>query len=365
MQRQIFRVILLIAVLCQAVALYGQKRLTHPKSQPIDIVYTWVDDRDPEWQKLRRTTADRYRRSTANDANVHSRFRNRDELKYSLRSVYRFAKFINHIYIVTCNQTPKWLKPHKMITVIDHQEIFKNKAHLPTFNSQAIEANLQNIPQLSEYFIYLNDDVLFGSPVKKEDFFTPDGKIKVVRSLCWAPAGKVSPQDIAWVCSWKNSNAFLNAQFRKEPRYALQHAPFALRKSFMQKLERSLAHIWGKVSSHQFRSPRDFVITNGLVQYVAWYHAMAEFIPLEAFRTSTVYFGDNLDQNYKALEALRAGRYAAFCIEDLSSVDDKDNDFLLQDFFETYFSEPAPWERSLQEMGGGAEKGGMRMAYAG
>ncbi len=52
------------------------------------------------------------------------------------------------------------------------QEIFPNRSHLPTYSSPAIEAHLHRIPGLSQNFIYLNDDVMFGEEVWPEDFYT-------------------------------------------------------------------------------------------------------------------------------------------------------------------------------------------------
>ena len=52
------------------------------------------------------------------------------------------------------------------------QELFPNKSDLPTFSSPAIESHLHRIPGLSDKFLYFNDDVMFGSEVWPDDFFT-------------------------------------------------------------------------------------------------------------------------------------------------------------------------------------------------
>ena len=54
---------------------------------------------------------------------------------------------------------------------IDLQELFKNKSHLPSFSSPAIESHIHEIPGLSDKFLYLNDDVMFGKDVWPDDFF--------------------------------------------------------------------------------------------------------------------------------------------------------------------------------------------------
>lgn len=52
------------------------------------------------------------------------------------------------------------------------QEIFQNVSHLPTFSSPAIESHIHRINGLSQKFIYLNDDVMFGKDVWPDDFYS-------------------------------------------------------------------------------------------------------------------------------------------------------------------------------------------------
>ncbi|XP_022336372.2 N-acetylglucosamine-1-phosphotransferase subunits alpha/beta-like [Crassostrea virginica] len=102
-----------------------------------------------------------------------SRFEDNDELRYSLRSVEKYAPWVRHVFIVTNGQIPHWLDlENPRVTIVTHEEIFPNKTHLPTFSSPAIEANIHRIPGLSKKFIYMNDDVMFGKEVWPEDFYT-------------------------------------------------------------------------------------------------------------------------------------------------------------------------------------------------
>lgn len=52
------------------------------------------------------------------------------------------------------------------------QDTFLNNSHLPTFSSPAIETHMHRIPGLSQKFIYLNDDVMFGKDVWPDDFYS-------------------------------------------------------------------------------------------------------------------------------------------------------------------------------------------------
>jgi len=82
-----------------------------PVAEPsIDIVYLWVDGNDPVWR------AKRHRAALGMDAaqtealapfgNVEGRFRDNDELRYSLRALERFFPDHGHVYLVTDEQTP-------------------------------------------------------------------------------------------------------------------------------------------------------------------------------------------------------------------------------------------------------------------
>ncbi|CAI5744482.1 unnamed protein product [Peronospora destructor] len=155
---------------------------------PIDVVYTWVNGTDPRWRKEKEFWHKHWIASLTgqplpvwgeqeadvkgkDDSNSDNRFRDNEELRYSLRSLEKYAPWVHHIYVVTDGQIPAWLDIESpKLTIVKHETIFANKSHLPVFSSPAIEWNLDNIPGLSEMFLYFNDDVFLGSPVRPEDF---------------------------------------------------------------------------------------------------------------------------------------------------------------------------------------------------
>lgn len=142
---------------------------------PIDVVYTWVNGSDPIFiDNLKKYVP-------INDVNAaKSRFNDKDELRYSLRSLEMYAPWVRHVYIVTNGQIPNWLDmDNQRMTLITHEDIFKNKKHLPTFSSPSIESNINNIPGLSDKYLYFNDDIFLGSEVWPEDFITQTGGQKI------------------------------------------------------------------------------------------------------------------------------------------------------------------------------------------
>ena len=140
---------------------------------PVDIVYTWVDGSDKNWilKKQKQLKSEIVISNQAEEASGNCRFIDRDELKFSLRSVSTYMKWVRKIYIVTDNQIPNWLNLlNPKIEVIDHKDIIDNE-FLPCFNSNVIEAFLYKIKGLSNNFISFNDDLFIGRPTQKTDFF--------------------------------------------------------------------------------------------------------------------------------------------------------------------------------------------------
>ncbi|XP_058800867.1 N-acetylglucosamine-1-phosphotransferase subunits alpha/beta [Phymastichus coffea] len=157
---------------------------------PIDVVYTWVNGSDPLFVE----NLNKYIPVTSTNS-AASRFSDKDELKYSLRSLEMYAPWIRKVYIVTNGQIPSWLDmDNPRVSLVTHEDIFTNLSHLPTFSSPAIESHIHRIPGLSEKFLYFNDDVMLGAPIWPEDFITWASGQKVYLAW-WVP-------DCSDVCPW-------------------------------------------------------------------------------------------------------------------------------------------------------------------
>lgn len=158
-----------------------------PRHQlPIDFVYLWCDGSDPVFarQKLARM---KQANPALVDENIGDvRYIQYDELRYALRSVYTYAPWFRHIFIVTNHQRPSWLADCPTISIVDHTEIIPSNL-LPTFSSIGIEMYLDRIPGLSEHFIYANDDTMLNRPLEPSNFFSEEGKPIVWMSK---PSGK-------------------------------------------------------------------------------------------------------------------------------------------------------------------------------
>ncbi len=158
----------------------------------MDLVILWVDGEDLTLQQKRLP----YQKNTpkGSDATKATRFASSNEIYYNVASILKYVPFYRYIYIVTDDQTPSLIhefadqglcKPDT-IRIIDHKTLFKGYEHyLPTFNSLSIEAMLWNIPDLTDYFISLNDDFFFNQTVSTEDFLVEEDVVKSVIRGYW------------------------------------------------------------------------------------------------------------------------------------------------------------------------------------
>ena len=113
------------------------------------------------------------------DANV-KRYRDWDNLQYVFRGIKKFAPWIHKVYLITNGQLPKWFNTqNEKLVVVNHKDYIPAE-YLPTFCCSPIELNLHRVSNLSEHFVYMNDDFFFLKPLKKTDFFTRNGLPKIV-----------------------------------------------------------------------------------------------------------------------------------------------------------------------------------------
>jgi len=231
----------------------------------IDIVYTWVDGADTDWlerKNIRETGQEMLAASTEN------RFLQRDELKYSLRSIAKHASWVRKVFIVTDKQVPSWLKESEKISIVDHTDIFENQECLPVFNSHAIESNLHNIEGLSEHFIYFNDDVVLGRKTSPFDFFNESGMayVNFSKGLTY-DKGILEQGTLATDHAFLNNIKVIEDRFDVIPIAKVQHTPHPMLRSSLQEIEVLCKDELEITRSQPFRSNYDLNVTSNLVQH--------------------------------------------------------------------------------------------------
>lgn len=233
---------------------------------PIDAVYTWVDGTDPAWltrkrQAVEDLSGERLTEAAADDL----RFISHDELRYSLRSLEQYAPWIRHVYIVTDQQVPDWLdRDHPWISIVDHQEIAPPGTVLPTFNSQAIEANLHRIDGLSEHFLYFNDDMFLSSPVAPQAFFSAAGIANVAHSRAHVGYGDPFEGEPAPDSAGKNARRLVEEISGARVSQKFFHTPYPLRRSLAVEIEGRWPEVVAETRRSVFRRTTDITLAGAL-----------------------------------------------------------------------------------------------------
>ncbi|OFV92568.1 MAG: hypothetical protein A3H95_06650 [Acidobacteria bacterium RIFCSPLOWO2_02_FULL_64_15] len=192
------------------------------RQEKLDIVYTWVDDSLPGFQEERRRLA-----RNRHDFNANRARDNFDLLKYSLRSIERFAPWRGTIHIVTCRpQVPRWLNlAHPDIRLVHHDEIIPAD-RLPTFNSFVIESYLHCIPTVSPRFVAFCDDMLLLRSSDRRDFETETGRLVYHFSGTLPSARRrISDRISPWNAALINAARMLDREFGPGAHPLLAHHP--------------------------------------------------------------------------------------------------------------------------------------------
>lgn len=234
----------------------------------IDIVYTYVNGNDISWQK-KKAEQEKLLLGIETCANDESRFMDNQELKYSLRSVDKFAKWVNNIFIVTDNQVPEWLNVlNPKINIVDHKEIFSDTNALPCFNAKAIETQIHHIKNLSERFIYFNDDMFLGKPTTQDTFFRKDGDPNIFVSEIYPfPSSKAYRFDIRkstrkndYQESVINTRILYRNKYNRTVYYNIRHGVKPLFKSVLNNLEDIFSEEINHTRNNKFRSGQDLMM---------------------------------------------------------------------------------------------------------
>jgi len=240
-------------------------------TEPIDVVYTWVDGEDEDWQQRKSEAMGLHTEVINRTADAASRFISRDELRFSLRSLELYAPWVRHVYVVTDGQRPDWLvESHPRLTVVDHSEIFRNADALPVFNSHAIESQLHHIEGLSDRYLYLNDDVFFGRPVHKETFFEANGISKFFLSPATLDVGPVSARDLPVLSAAKHNADVIAKAWGRSITTKFKHTPHTQNRVLLDEMERRFPEVFEQVSGSRIRHPDDYSIASALQHYYAY-----------------------------------------------------------------------------------------------
>ncbi|HGF0770970.1 TPA: Stealth CR1 domain-containing protein, partial [Kluyvera georgiana] len=246
--------------------LITERKLTF--NEPVDVVYTWVNDQDPEWLKKCnhfKNIADNYGKYALDIA----RFSNHNELYYSVKSVFKYIPWVRNVYIVTDQQAPSWIGEFERIKVVDHKDIIAED-YLPTFNSHVIEAHLYKINGLSENFIYFNDDVFVARELPVGHFYKSNGLSSLFisnKSISDMLNRNVISPTLSASVMGKN---MLKKDFDVDIDSPLVHTYVPLKKSMFKKVWESYEREIKSFLPNKFRSNADLNLATFLVPWFSY-----------------------------------------------------------------------------------------------
>ncbi|MFF4490369.1 stealth conserved region 3 domain-containing protein [Streptomyces sp. NPDC001544] len=310
---------------------------------PVDAVYTWVNGADVDWLERKNAVLADLGMATQDAATSAARFRDRDELRYSLRSIDMYAPWIRNIYLVTDGQVPHWLdESHPRVRVVDHTEIFGDRGALPTYNSHAIESQLHHIEGLAEHFLYFNDDVFLGRTVTPGMFFLGNGQARHFMSPTSVPMSPPSDDDEHNVSAAKNNRALIERSFGQTLVHTFLHAPHPLRRSVLADIERDYGPEAAVTAGNQLRSHSDVSIASSLHHYYGFHtlRSVPGSISCGFVNVGLAEHGPRLNR------ILTARPHDVFCLNDFhdGDVPEEEQDAILAAFLPSYFPVASQYE---------------------
>lgn len=302
----------------------------------VDAVYTWVNNADPDWRELHREAVGQIpvREWWHSSVNSAARFRNRGELIFSVAAARRFCPWINRIFVVTNCKLPDELFDYHVIPVA-HEEIFPDVECLPTFNSRSIESCLHRIKNLSEMFIYFNDDVFIARPLGLNEFFDEAGRPKIFLSRHDIKYNGQDRRPVDYAAA--KAGQLIARDFGVIPQKKLHHAPFPMLRSVMTEIENRYQEEVIATRRNQFKSIDDLPLATTMQAY---YGLSTGVSVLGSMDCRYVDIGSPLGMLLLSRFAgIRKGNYKVFCLNEVNEMRffSTIRDYLVSRFLSKYY----------------------------
>lgn len=295
----------------------------------IDIVIPWVDGNDPAWEKEKK----KYEDGLEGDKRI-IRYRDWEMLPFWFRGIEKFAPWVRKIHFITYGHLPKWLnRKHEKLNIVKHSDYIPSQ-YLPTFSSHPIELNMHRIKDLSEQFIYFNDDLFLISPVKPEDFFVDglpkDCALEAIHQFRKGGIDHIVANNLEIINANFDKSKVIKKNYRKW--YSLKykkgllknlyfipcknfvgfenpHIAFPFLRSTFEELWEKEYDILDKTCSNKFRSISD--VNQWLARY--WQLTSGNFIPRKIGLGKFFVIGKD-DENIE--DAILNQKYGMICLSD-------------------------------------------------
>ncbi|HVJ64105.1 MAG TPA: stealth conserved region 3 domain-containing protein [Bdellovibrionota bacterium] len=305
---------------------------TSASDEGIDFVVLWVDGNDPSRQELlkhhiREATGTAHLTDPEGAASK-KRIRDWGTFPYFFRSLEKHAPWFRKLHLITPSPLPVWLNAdHPKLNIVRDEDLFADPSHLPTFNSNAVQAHLDKIPGLAEKFVLFDDDVFFLKNTPATRFFENELPVDFVclydrrpiklKTFAWGHAlsqtfekveshlGLTAERMLQLPLVHPNHDDNFNSynqihieklksgKFEHRPSLMhLLHVPQPLLKRIVVEVNQIFAEEFARTSAARFRSPDDMLWS----AYRYWHLGTNQFVPHHRyFESGYVPLSQNLE----------------------------------------------------------------------
>jgi hypothetical protein len=228
----------------------------------VDIVVTYLNERDKQWQKEYNYWKNKeINEGKANKNNRQAfgeeRIREWDCFKYWFRAVEQNCPWVNKVFLIVQNEDhlPTWInKNNPKLRIVYHDE-FIPKELLPTFNAMTIGMYIPYINDLADNYIMCDDDYYFLNPIKENHFFKFNKPVHWNNKIPYALYSTNGTDGVFWQVL--NNNMEFEKKFNRDKiKYGIYHLPEARKKNFEKKImEQFKKEILGHFIISKFRHP--------------------------------------------------------------------------------------------------------------
>jgi hypothetical protein len=332
----------------------------------IDFVVLWLDSADPEWQKSLAQYS-----PNAKGRKENARFRDMGVFQYWFRAVEKYAPWVNKVFLITNGKFPDWInKNHPKLELVKHED-FMPKDKLPAFNSDFIEICIHKIKELSEYFVFFNDDMFLNAPIEP-DYYFKNGLPCDLNKETYFNVPIYTPEDQFGIYPVMLADiGIINSQFRRwntvrqsprrwfgwhlgikglimscllsRQRLFVGFSNYHIEQAFLKSI---IAEVWEKEPGFMYdsctRFREDLKANQYLFRY--WQFAKNMFYPMKRNGTYKTLGKDMLD---KIEIILQEEKYKSICINDSPLCTDEDFEYIyshLHRIFENKFPQKSSFE---------------------
>ncbi len=303
----------------------------------IDIVIPWLDGSDPQWIAEKEAFLQMNGRTELSVDASDSRYRDSGTLKYALRGIDRYMPWVHTVHLVTWGHLPVWLnKDADGLNIVNHKDFIPSK-YLPTFSSHTIELNFHRIPDLSEQFIYFNDDMIPLRPLTEDMFFQNglpvDFAVETelygrfshsIAGVLLSNAAVINEHFSKHQVIKKSAKKWFSVLYGTNILKTLMHLPYPCFSDFSNNhtcnpfLKETFVHVWkqaydilDETCSHRFRVMSD--VNQWLMR--DWQLVTGKFVPKPCNVDKTLNVTNDLTS---IAEVLRQKKYRTVCINDVA-----------------------------------------------